>query len=221
MLTNIEAVIFDLDGTLIDSIGIWNKIDIDYLSRYGKERPKNLQEKISHLTFRETAQYFQQTFNINETIEKIIGDWHDMALDSYKNKTPLKCGAKEFLEFLHKSKIKIGLATSNSIDLLETTLKAHDIYDLFDAITTTAEVSRNKDFPDVYLLAAKKLNIPAERCLVFEDLPVAILGAKKGGMKVAGVYDDHNKEFWNYIQQISDFSIRDYTELVAYFQIPK
>lgn len=219
MLNNIGAVIFDLDGTLIDSMGIWNQIDIDYLKKHGFEKPKKLQEDICHLTFEETAKYFQSTFNIKDSVEKIMLDWHDMAFHSYCTNTPLKPGVKEFLELLHDLGIKIGLATSNTVSLLEASLKSNNIYHLFDAITTTSEVSRNKDFPDVYLLAAEKLSTSPQHCLVFEDLPVAICGAQKGGMKVVGVYDKWNMDLWSKIQEIANYTIKDYTELLSNLNI--
>ncbi|GIM28306.1 haloacid dehalogenase [Clostridium polyendosporum] len=197
MLNNIKAAIFDLDGTLIDSMWVWEQIDVDYLKNKGYDKPKNLKEDINHLSFEQTAIYFKNTFNIKESVEEIMNEWFNMAFDHYENNVKLKSGAKEFLLKLRKSGIKIALATSNSNSLLQCALKSNGIYEFFDVITTTGEVERGKNFPDVYLLTAKKLNVEPENCIVFEDILAAIQGAKAAGMKVVGVYDEaaeHQKE---------------------------
>ena len=214
MFSDIKAAIFDLDGTLIDSMGLWNSIDINYLKKFNLAVPERLQDDICHLNFQETAAYFKDRFNIPDSLDKIMADWHNMAYDAYCTSIKLKKGVVEFLQFLKDSNIKIALATSNSNDLLEASLKANKIYDFFDAITTTSEVERNKEFPDVYLLAAKKLSVAPESCMVFEDLPTAIKGAKKGNMKVVGIYDAWNEDQWSLIKSLSDYSIKDYRELL-------
>ena len=214
MFSDIKAAIFDLDGTLIDSMGLWNSIDVNYLKKFNLAVPERLQDDICHLNFQETAAYFKDRFNIPDSLDKIMADWHNMAYEAYCTSIKLKKGVVEFLQFLKDSNIKIALATSNSNDLLEASLKANKIYDFFDAITTTSEVERNKEFPDVYLLAAKKLSVAPENCLVFEDLPTAIKGAKKGNMKVVGIYDAWNEDQWSLIKSLSDYSIKDYRELL-------
>ena len=202
MLTDIKCVIFDLDGTLVDSMWVWSKIDIDYLKINGYSMPNNLRNEISHLSFSQTAIYFKKTFNIDDPIEKICADWHNMAFDHYSNNVNLKLGVKDFLKKLKSLEIKIALATSNSIALLEVCLKNNGIYEYFDSITTTDEVSRGKDFPDVYLLAASKLGIEPSNCLVFEDILPAVRGAKGANMRVIAIEDsecvDSKEDLINY-----------------------
>lgn len=214
MINNIKGVIFDLDGTLIDSMGIWEKIDIDYLASLGFERPHNLKQEINHLSYHQVAAYFKEKFSIEDSIEKIIETWHDMAYNEYKDNIKLKPGAEKFIISLKTKGIKIGLATSNSIPLIEVCLKNNGVYELFDSITTTSEVSRGKNFPDVYLLAAKKLKINPENCLVFEDIYQAMLGAKAAGMKVAVVEDSYvSIEEKIKLQNQSNYYITDYRNL--------
>lgn len=189
MLTDIKGVIFDLDGTLVDSMWVWSQIDVDYLKMKGYSMPKNLRNEISHLSFSQTAIYFKEKFNLDDSIKKILEDWHNMAFNHYSNNVKLKLGVKDFLNILKSLKIKIALATSNSIPLLEACLKNNGIYDYFDSITTTDEASNGKDCPDVYLLAAKKLGISPKNCLVFEDILPAVQGAKAANMKVIAVED--------------------------------
>lgn len=189
MLSNIKAAIFDLDGTLIDSMWVWEKIDIDYLKIRGIDLPHDLRDHIAHLSFDETAKYFKNRFNLPDTLDEIKSEWNEMALHEYSSNIGLKPGVIKFLEKLKNKNIKIALATSNSQLLLELALKNNEIYHYFDSITTTSEVSRGKDHPDIYLLAAKKLNTKPENCLVFEDILPAVKSARSVGMKVVGVKD--------------------------------
>ncbi|MBE6055181.1 MAG: HAD family phosphatase [Clostridium sartagoforme] len=213
-MDNFKAVIFDLDGTLIDSMGIWAQIDEEYLSSYGYEVPSNLQEEITHLTLTETANYFKERFNIEDKTENIISTWHSMALHHYSNNIRLKDNVVEFLDKLKKMGIKIALATSNSVPLLEATLRNNGIYDYFDAISTTEEVKKSKDNPDIYLLSAEKLNTNPKECLVFEDIVQAVKGAKLAGMTVYAIHDKSSEHQKDELMSLADRYILDYKELL-------
>ncbi|HEY8892667.1 MAG TPA: HAD family phosphatase [Clostridium sp.] len=215
MLTNIKAVIFDLDGTLIDSMWVWNKIDEDYFKNRNMDLPIGLKNQIEHLSFDETASYFKKTFSLLDTVEEIKKEWNDIAYVEYLNNVKLKPGVVKFLSLLKTLNIKIGLATSNTHSLIDAVLHANGIYHYFDCITLTDEVSRGKNFPDVYLLAAKKLGIKPEECIVFEDILPAVKGAKAAGMKVVGVYDDFSKEQKEDIINQADHYIIGYNELTT------
>lgn len=214
MFDNVEAAIFDLDGTLIDSMWIWDKIDIDYLTNKNIPIPENLNAEIGHLSFNQVAIYFKERFQLKDSLDEIKNCWHDMANYNYSNNIKLKKGVKEFLDFLKKSNIKIGLATSNSKELLELTLKKNGIYSYFDSITITDEVSVGKHEPDVYLLAAKKLNVNPKNCIVFEDIVQAVKGAKKANMKVVAVEDERSLSDKDNLISLSDKFISDFFELI-------
>ncbi|WP_338627074.1 HAD family phosphatase [Clostridium baratii] len=214
MLTNIKAAIFDLDGTLINSMSLWDQIDIDYLTSKNIPVPDDLNDEISHLSFNQVAVYFKERFKLEDSLDDIKNTWNTVAYDHYSSDITLKDGVVEFLDFLKKSNIKIGLATSNSTELLEASLKFNKIYDYFDAITITDEVSIGKHEPDVYLLAAKKLNVKPEECIVFEDILPAVKGAKKAGMKVIAVEDECSVLDKDDIIKNSDGFINDFRVLI-------
>ena len=213
MFKDIKAAIFDMDGTLIDSMWVWKTVDIEYLMKRNITPPDDLRENIEHLSFSETAKYFKERFNLNESIEAIMAEWNDIALKEYTNNVKLKPGAKEFLTLLKSNEIKIGLATSNCDMLLEVALKNNNIYDYFDCITTTNEVNRGKNFPDVYLLCAEKLEVAPAKCIVFEDILPAVIGAKAAGMKVIGVHDLYSENQKEDIMRLADLYIFQYNEL--------
>ena len=214
MLENIKGAIFDLDGTLVDSMWVWSKIDIDYLESKGHALPENLNAEICHLSFTQTANYFKERFSLSDSIDTILKDWNNMAYNHYSENVKLKDGVKEFLDKLKENNIKIALATSNSVPLLEACLKNNGIYDYFDSITTTDEVSNGKNCPDVYLLAAKKLNVNPKNCIVFEDILPAIKGAKAADMTVIAVSDKHSLNDLDEIINHSDKYINSYFELI-------
>ena len=163
MFTNIKGAIFDLDGTLVDSMWIWEQIDIDYLNEKGYEMPQNLKDEINHLSFQETAVYFKNRFHLDDSLDEIMNAWHNMAYKHYLEDVNLKEGVLELLTHLKDKGIKIGLATSNSYPLLEAVLKKREIYNLFDTIVTTEEAKKSKSNPDVYLMAAARLDVkPSE-----------------------------------------------------------
>ena len=136
MLENIKAVLFDLDGTLVDSMWMWEDIDIEYLGRYGYELPPELQKDIEGMSLSETAVYFKERFSIPESLEEIKSTWMDMARDKYTNKVPLKPGAREFLVWLRQQGIRTGIASSNGIELVETVLKAQGIQEYLESVHT-------------------------------------------------------------------------------------
>ena len=214
MLTNIKAAIFDLDGTLIDSMWIWDQIDIAYLSSKGFEQPENLKDEINHLSFQETGVYFKNRFNLDDSIETILETWHDMAFAHYSKNVTLKEGVIPFLDHLRNSGIKIGLATSNHHSLLEAALNCTGIYKYFDSITTTNEVAKGKNNPDVYLLAARKLGVNPKECIVFEDILEAVRGAKLADMKVVAMHDKAAKYQRHDLMCIADKYIYDFTEML-------
>lgn len=214
MLTsNIKAAIFDMDGTIIDSMWVWDVIDVNFLGRRNIELPSDLRVAIEHLSFLEVAEYFKSRFNLPDSLEEIMNEWNDMAYNEYKHNVDLKPGAKDYLLELKDLGIKLGLATSNCKLLIETVLKKHEVYNLFDVITTTDEVERGKNFPDVYLLTADRLKVNPENCVVFEDILPAVRGAKAAGMKVVAVHDEYSDYQKEHIMKEADKYILEYSEL--------
>ena len=214
MLEGIKAVIFDLDGTVVDSMWMWEAIDIEYLGRFGIPLPADLQKKISGMSFSETAVYFKETFGIPDPLDKIKADWNDMAMYKYCHEVPLKPGVLLFLQELKKRGIKTGIATSNSKELAMAVLEQLELLPYFDEIHMSCEVKTGKPAPDIYLLVAECLKEAPEHCLVFEDISEGILAGKAAGMKVCGVEDAFSAAYREEKRQLADYYISDYSEIV-------
>ncbi len=208
-----DAVIFDLDGTLVDSMWMWRAIDIEYLARFGLTMPEDLQKQIEGMSFAETAVYFKTRFGIPDDLDKIKADWNDMAMDIYKTRVSVKPGVLRYLTYLQRKGIPTGIATSNSSELLNAVLDATGLRPYFNEIHTSCEVAHGKPWPDIYLHVAKHLGIKPERCLVFEDIEQGVLAGKAAGMRVCSVYDAFSEDNQEQIRAISDYHIMDFHEL--------
>lgn len=213
MFSKVEAVIFDLDGTIVDSMWIWEQIDIEFLGKRGIELPEDLQKAIEGMSFTETAIYFKNRFNLKESIEEIKEEWNAMAYDFYKNRVPLKKGVKEFIKYLKQKGTKLGIGTSNSRELATEVLKTHNILHYFDTIRTSCEVEKGKPHPDVFLKVAEDLKVNPMDCLVFEDTYAGVLAAKRAGMKVFAVADEFSFPYKDEICSLADKYIKDFKEI--------
>ncbi len=212
-LEQIDAVIFDLDGTLVDSMWMWKQIDIEYLGRYGYECPPLLQKKIEGMSFSETAVYFKEQFQIPDSLDEIKQAWIDMSIEKYRSEVPMKKGAGRFLEYLKQHQIKMGIATSNGTAMVDAVMDSLNMKPYFEIVTTACEVAAGKPAPDIYLKVAADLGVKPERCLVFEDVPAGIMAGKAAGMTVCGVEDAFSTGMLEEKLQLADFYIQDYDEI--------
>lgn len=219
MLSNIKAVIFDLDGTLIDSMWVWKQVDFDYLNKRGIILPEDLQKNIEGLGFTETAHYFKKRFDIKDDVEDIKKEWASMVKKYYSSVIKAKNGVKELLEYLKKNNYKIALATSNFYELTIDVLKNNNLIDFFDIIVTTCEVPRDKSYPDVYIETARRLNIMPEECIVFEDTLPAIMGAKAANMRVIGVFDCYGTCTPDELSEAVEYMIENFDEIMYKIKI--
>ncbi len=210
----IRAVLFDLDGTLIDSMWIWEQIDDEFLGEYGLLVPEDLHNEIEGMSFSETAVYFRNRFDLPLSLEEIKHIWNTMAMDKYLNVVPLKPGVLEFLEWLKARGIPSGIATSNSRELVDGVLSARGIEEYFSCVATGCEVNAGKPAPDIYLHVAKVLSVPPSACMVFEDIPAGICAGKNAGMTVTAVEDDFSAALWEEKKRLADYYITDYRELI-------
>ncbi|MBP3603656.1 MAG: HAD family phosphatase [Lachnospiraceae bacterium] len=213
MLKDIEAVLFDLDGTLVDSMWIWKDIDIEYLGRFGITLPDDLQSCIEGMSFTETAVYMKERFAIPDSIEVMKEQWNQMAWQKYTQEVPLKKGALEFLEYCRSHHIKLGIATSNSKELVTAVLDALHIQNYFDCVVTGCEVNKGKPAPDIYLKAASKCNVLPEKCLVFEDIIAGITAGKTAGMRVCAVEDAYSMSMQHEKEVLADYTIKNYYDI--------
>lgn len=213
-LKNIEGAVFDLDGTLLDSSWVWEKVDEKFLGDRGFQVPDDYVDEISPLGAERVAVYTIERFGLNEDKDDIVREWIEMAKKEYATEVVCKPYAKEFLEELHKLNIKMAVATSSDRELFMKTLEREGILKYFQKIVTVDEVERGKGYPDIYEEAARRIKVNPHKCLVFEDILAGVTGASLGEFNVVAVFDEKSKHNWEKIKSISKYSINDYKELL-------
>ena len=203
-----KAFLFDLDGTLVDSMWMWGAIDVEYLGKFGLTCPPDLQKAIEGMSFSETAAYFKKRFALEASLEEIKADWISMSIEKYRSQVPPKPGTEAFLSWAAKQNIKMAVCTSNGREMVDAVLSSLNL-----AIITGCEVAAGKPSPDIYLEAARRMKVSPEECAVFEDVPAGILAGKRAGMEVFAVEDEYSLGMEEKKRALSDFYIRDYREL--------
>lgn len=210
-----QCAIFDLDGTLINSTGVWNKVDEDFFNRRNVIMPPEFPQVIKTHTLMSGAVYIKDRLSLPESPEDIVKEWHDAAVYAYHNDVRIKPYVKELLELLKNSYgYKIGLATSNTHELYDQCLINNGIYDYFDSFTQSDEVERLKGFPDIYEKSAERMGVPKEECIVFEDVYQAVKGARMGDFFTVAVEDSASADDREEIIKIADVYIKSFRELV-------
>lgn len=208
-----KAFLFDLDGTLVDSMWMWGAIDVEYLGKFGLTCPPDLQKAIEGMSFSETAAYFKKRFALEASLEEIKADWISMSIEKYRSQVPPKPGTEAFLSWAAKQNIKMAVCTSNGREMVDAVLSSLNLARYFDCIITGCEVAAGKPSPDIYLEAARRMKVSPEECAVFEDVPAGILAGKRAGMEVFAVEDEYSLGMEEEKRALSDFYIRDYREL--------
>lgn len=214
IITNIKACIFDMDGTLIDSLRIWDDIDARFFHIHDMEVPSDYAEVISHMSFMEMAIYTKEKYHFKESPTEIAATWIEWSKEAYLNTIEVKPGVIEFLSYLKSIHMPLSLATTNRKDLYEPCLRRNKLDSYFDHIANVNDLNTTKSEPKIYLHLAEKMNALAKETLVFEDILTAVKTAHEATFKVALVYDEKNKFTFEESKQYSDHIIYDYRDLL-------
>ncbi|MBR2500025.1 MAG: HAD family phosphatase [Clostridia bacterium] len=214
-MKKIKGAIFDLDGTVLDSMYIWPEIDKNFLAKRKIALPDDYVKAIAAMGFHEIAIYTKNRFSLTETLDEIKTEWMDMSVKAYETVIGLKPGAKELLKLLKDNSVKISVATASNEILFAPALKNNGVYEYFDEFTTLAEVEKGKGSSDIYFKAAEKIGVAVDECVVFEDLYDGLKAARKDGFFTIGIYEKDAVTSEEEIRKESDIYIKDFYELLA------
>lgn len=209
-----KGAIFDLDGTLLDSMHIWHDVDVEFFRRRNLEVTKEYVDVIKNMHLPAAAVYTKEKYNIKESTEEIVNEWLELCAEAYLSSVDLKPGVFDFLKILYENGIKMAFATASEKQVCEDTLKRHGIFDFFSASAYVSEINIGKTEPDIYLLAAQRIGVDPSECIVFEDIIEGIKGAKKGGFITCGVYDKSSAKDEAEIRNLADYYINSFEELL-------
>ena len=209
----IRGAIFDVDGTLLDSMFIWDTIGETYLRSIGYQPKENLNETFKNMSLHQAARYYQTEYGVTRSIDEIMDGVNAMLERYYRFEVPLKPGVAELLERLRQSGVRLCIATATDRHLVEAALDRCGVLSCFGEIFTCNEVGHGKDEPDIFEEALRFLGTRREETLVFDDALYAVRTAKEAGFPVAAVYDSHERSQAE-VRARSDLYLEDLTQLV-------
>lgn len=206
----VKAAIFDLDGTLLDSMAMWQNVCTDYLAQNGYESQEKLSEEFRTMSLDSSSHYIKEAFNLDKSAQQIFDEIIAMVEDRYTKTLPLKDGAYDFVKKLYGAGTKICVATASMRHLVEKAMKRTGLDEFSVGIFTCSEAGAPKTEPAVFLQALKELGTTPEETWVFEDSLLAIKTAKNIGCKVCAVYDDSNADTTEPIKTLADVYVESF-----------
>ena len=209
-----KGAIFDIDGTLIDSMSAWTNTTSEFYRRHGLSLDEDEFNYFRSIALFESMPYIKNKYNLPESVEEIAEEFESIISGEYKYNIPIKQNADVYIRKLKSEGVKLAIATSSKPRYCEPALKRLGIFDMFDAICYSDEVGVNKSQPDIYLLAAEKIGVLPTECTVYEDILAGILSAKGVGFKTVAIYDNSNKEDTDLLKKSSDKYILSWDELI-------
>ena len=204
-MLNIKGAIFDLDGTLIDSMWLWGDVARRYIESHGAAPRPGFREALRTLNTREEAQYYIDEYGVTLPVEEVMTGRDNLMLELLLTVVELKTGAIEILEALKKRNVKMCIATATERRLVEPTIERLGIKDYFGRIFTCTEENTSKKYPDIFIRAVEYLGTDISETLVVEDALYAMKTAKKAGFIVAGVYDKVSDDEQDIIKATCDY----------------
>jgi len=215
-----KGIIFDFDGTLFDSMPMWHSLDKRFLTERGIKPPPGLSDIVKNMTIQQAAAYYAEQFELNMTPAQIVKAVMQLAEKAYCEEIPLKPGAEELVRALAAEGIPFGLASVTFPELLGQALNRFGIRELFAFMLTPKDGLRGKEFPDLYLAGAERLNAAPSEIVVFEDALYAAKTAKAAGFYTIGLYDSEQSAEWPALQALCDRTALSLAEFqnTAFFQ---
>lgn len=213
-----KAFILDLDGTLFDSVGVWQEIDRQFFREQGMEVPEGVAEKVSQMSIQEWAEFFTTEYHIALSPKQIIYRIEEIACDYYNRKVEMKPYLMEFLDFLDQWHVPYGIATAGYASATRTVLNRYGLLERVQFILTGKDVPSCKRTPEIYLKACHQLGSLPEHTYVAEDSLHCIQSAKSGGFLTIAVHDSHTRpEDWHEMQRISDLAVTGLDGIIQHF----
>ena len=207
-------LIFDMDGTLIDSNGIWRQVDEAFLAKRGYPYTREYYEGVAHTIFPMAAKFTKAYCHLEESEEEIMAEWMQMAGDAYAVRVPIKPGVREYLDRCRTAGERMIVLTSSVPEHCRTALTHLDLMKYFEGVTLAHDLGLEKKDTALWRAAAEHYGVAPEDCTVFDDSLSACKGARAAKMRVVGVYDGFFAQDEAAMRGFCDVYIRSFEELL-------
>lgn len=198
------AYLFDLDGTLIDSMPFWQRAMLISLDEEKIEYPENLLDIICPLGYRGTAEYFANNFHLNATADELVARMYEGAYIEYRDNIPFKAGVRDFLLRMKEKGHSLNVLTASPHLMLDTALKRLGVFELFDNVWSCEDFKTDKTNPEIYLSVARELSVNPSEIAFFDDNINSIKGATRANLYTVGVFDISGRGFEDELKRIAD-----------------
>lgn len=213
-IENIKLFLFDLDGTILDSLKIWNDIDLLFFKNHNLIMGEDYHIAIAPLTLEETATYTKNTYKLDIDEEQIMKEWSDLAIKEYAENVNLKKGVKEFLDYLKNKNVHLAIATSCNEEMFKPCLERYGIVSYFEHFYTSQNLKINKSNANFFKEILNEYKIEPDQILFFEDSLASMKCAKSLGFNVVAVMDKKWKKQKEEIIASSDDQIEDFSQFI-------
>lgn len=213
-IENIKLFLFDLDGTILDSLKIWNDIDLLFFKNHNLIMGEDYHIAIAPLTLEETATYTKNTYKLDIDEEQIMKEWSDLAIKEYAENVNLKKGVKEFLDYLKNKNVHLAIATSCNEEMFKPCLERYGIVSYFEHFYTSQNLKINKSNTNFFKEILNKYKIEPDQILFFEDSLASMKCAKSLGFNVVAVMDKKWEKQKEEIIASSDDQIEDFSQFI-------
>lgn len=207
-------LLFDLDGTLVDSGSIWLQIDIDFTARHDLPHTKEYHDFVAHATAPTAARFTREYYHLDMSEEAIMKEWADQALYEYTNTILPKPGVVDFLQQCRERGERMAILTSSSPELCRATLKKNDLGEYFEQLFFAQEIGMEKSDPALFRTVADALHTATDACRLYDDSPISCRSAKSAGMEVIAVHDALFADAEEQLRGLCDGYIRSFSELL-------
>ncbi len=210
--------IFDLDGTLVDSMSYWRGLEFDYLRSHGVESGPKLDalvERLKPMTLVDAAREFIKELGFFGTPESIAAEMNAVMREHYRLRVPLKPGVEDYLKALRSRGVRMCIASATDSALVRTCLSRLGVVGYFEFILSCVDVGASKDRPDVYFEAARRLGAKPDEAAAFEDALSALRTAKSAGFYAVAVYDDFSRDDWPTLQNLADECVTSWPDAAS------